>query len=43
MFDPSASQRSLNQIGPSMPNNSDNTLSTKPSSPISIQWTEMKA
>ena len=41
--DPSPSQRSVNQFGPSMPNSADKTVSTKPGSPISIQWNETQA
>src|ERR1700731_4382098 len=41
-FDPSPSQRLLNHSGPSMPDSADNKPSTRPRSPISIQWNEMQ-
>src|SRR5260370_16354616 len=41
-FDPSPSQRLLNHSGPSMPNSAENKPSTRPCSPISIQWNEMQ-
>ena len=43
MFAARASQRSRNQSGPAIPSTADKTLSTKPSSPISIQWNDTKA
>src|SRR5438093_4354258 len=40
--EPSASQRSLSQDGPSMLNRMNSALLIRPHSPFSIQWIEMK-
>src|SRR5437763_16715603 len=42
MAEPSASQRELSHEGPSRPNTMYRKLLTRPHSPLSIQWIEMK-